>query len=111
MMTTDGHDAQFRKAVRVRSFVDPLGAMGFRKPSERLRRERRLRRFVFAATLTSFAGVFGAIASMGSAGTSGVAQTGVPVFRPAASGSVSGRVSSTQVGEENPPAHTRSKAS
>ena len=50
-----------RKAVRARALIDPLGAKGFRRPSERIRKEANARRLAFFAALAAFAGTFGAI--------------------------------------------------
>ena len=49
------------KAVRARSLIDPLGAKGFRKPSDRIRREANARRLAFVMAMATFAGTFGAI--------------------------------------------------
>lgn len=49
------------KAIRARSFTDPLGAMGFRKTRERIQKESSSRRMAFVAALCSFASLFGMI--------------------------------------------------
>jgi hypothetical protein len=59
--TTDREQELLRKAVRARSLVDPLGAMGFRQTSHRVRRESRIRRWAFGLTTTGFALILGAI--------------------------------------------------
>lgn len=47
------------KAVAARSYVDPLGAKGFRQPFARIERERKARRLTVLAALSSFAAFFG----------------------------------------------------
>lgn len=47
------------KAVVARSYVDPLGAKGFRQPFARIERERKARRLTVLAALSSFAALFG----------------------------------------------------
>ena len=59
--TTNEQDVLFRKAVRVRSLTDPLGAMGFRVQSQRVRKETRLRRLVFAMTTLGFVGILAGV--------------------------------------------------
>ncbi len=66
------------KAVVARSYVDPLGAKGFRHPFARIERERKARRLTVLAALSSFAALFGIF----------VATTPDPVAEPAASVSV-----------------------
>jgi hypothetical protein len=61
MTTTKEQQELFRKAVRARSLIDPLGAMGFRTQSQRARREARVRRFFFTLTTVGFAGILGVI--------------------------------------------------
>lgn len=60
-MTTSERETIVRKAVRARSLTDPLGAMGFRTHSQRVRKETRLRRLMFAATTIGFAGILASI--------------------------------------------------
>ncbi len=57
-----GDDARLaQKAVRAHALLDPLGAKGFRRPAERIERERRARRLTVVAAIASFVGIFGAI--------------------------------------------------
>lgn len=58
-----------RKAVRVRSLTDPLGAMGFRESRPRIAKEGRLRRIAVAGSILSFAGSFGFIVWSANAST------------------------------------------
>jgi hypothetical protein len=51
-----------RKIVRVHALRDPLGAKGQRRTGERVGRESRARRGLFAAALTSFVACFGIVA-------------------------------------------------
>jgi hypothetical protein len=60
-MMTDEQDRLMRKAIRARSLVDPLGAMGYRTTSTRVDREARWRRAAFAATGACFASILGSI--------------------------------------------------
>ena len=60
-MTTDEQDRLVRKAVRARSLVDPLGAMGYRTTRTRVDREARWRRAAFAATGACFFGIMGSM--------------------------------------------------
>ncbi len=108
-MTTNEQQAFFRKAVRVRSLADPLGAMGFRAPSQRLRREARIRRLAFAATTLGFAGVLAAVISSGPAQT----HSSPSLVSAGADGQVTHVTAApAQAIQNQPPAtHTRTKAS
>ena len=65
MTTTDDFeirgDELARKIARVHGLRDPLGAKGQRKTRDRIDRETRARRALFAAALASFAICFGAV--------------------------------------------------
>ncbi|MFM9108373.1 MAG: hypothetical protein ACKOWF_16935 [Chloroflexota bacterium] len=53
------------KAVRARRLTDPLGALGQRRPGDRIEREARLRRGVFAFSVAAFAASFALVAATG----------------------------------------------
>jgi hypothetical protein len=59
---TDRSDELARKIVRIHALRDPLGAAGHRRTAERVARESRARRGLFAAALASFVACFGIIA-------------------------------------------------
>ena len=55
-------DELARKIVRVHGLCDPLGAKGQRRTHDRINRETRARRGVFAAAFASFVACFGIVA-------------------------------------------------
>jgi hypothetical protein len=108
--TTNEQETLFRKAVRVRSLTDPLGAMGFRTHSNRARRETRVRRFIFALTTLGFAGILGAVIA-----TAPVQDPGVTAAEMAAAANRPGPTVRVTVGattrDQQQPAHTRTRGS
>jgi hypothetical protein len=62
LQNSHDHERLARKAVRARNLVDPLGARGLRRASERIEREAGARRLIFVASLASFTGLFGLLA-------------------------------------------------
>lgn len=108
-MTTNDREELFRKAVRVRGLTDPLGAMGFRTQSQRARKEKRIRRFLFTLTALGFAGIFGTVVATAPAqtwsGANGVTDASNPT---AQSVRVNGATSQQ---EQERPAHSRTRGS
>jgi len=109
-MTTKEQDAMLRKAVRARNLTDPLGAMGFRAPGQRFRREARIRRIAFAATALGFAGILAAV--IGSAPAPASQTVSVAAAAPVARTSQTTRVisGSAQIAQRQP-THTRTRGS
>lgn len=106
---TNSEEDLFRKAVRARRLTDPLGAMGFRTQSHRARRERRVRRFLFAITTLGFAGILGLVMASTPAQsrelTSGVVAA---ANRPGQTVSVNPGANQQSQGQ---PSHTRTRGS
>ena len=108
---TSADQKLYRKAVRARNLIDPLGSMGFRAPSGRIQRETRLRRMAFALTTFGFAGILGAILTTSDGGTT--AHDAAVASNPAASAQFvsGGQQPHVQAGEPSQPSHTRTRGS
>jgi hypothetical protein len=108
-MTTSDQEALFRKAVRARSLTDPLGAMGFRTQSHRVRKEARIRRVFFALTTVGFAGILGVVIA-----TAPVQPTSTSIGALAAANQPGQTVrvnSNTSRQNQDQPSHTRTRGS
>jgi hypothetical protein len=106
---TSEHEARYRKAVRARSMTDPLGAMGFRTQSQRVRKEARIRRLFFGLTTVGFAGILGVIIATAPVQPQSTSDGALAAAnQPAQTGRVN---SSASKQNQDQPSHTRTRGS